>query len=325
VRFTDFTRSERIVNLLYSLQQRPGVQCSELAALFDRSQRTIQRDLQKLRRMGFTIRSSRGPAGGFAARGGYHLKPLTFTGPEAMALFIAARVLLEEEEGFPYRAGLQGALEKIAGVVNEKEQDFLAGLEPNISLLVTRLRNYAPWWKTFQTINDAILNKNRLTMVYSSYASQCVSRRAVDPYHVLFREGFWYLVGYCHTRRETRIFRIDRIKDISPGGEKFDPPGDFSVRDYLGKSWRIGKGGDVAVAVRFYPPESRLVAEGKWHPTQRLEELPGGEIIFRAEVEGTWEVKKWILGWGSAAEVLEPPELREEIRRELEEMAGRYR
>ncbi|MCL6477226.1 MAG: transcriptional regulator [Peptococcaceae bacterium] len=307
------------------IQQRPGVQCNELAALFDRSTRTIQRDLEQLRKLGFTIRSSRGPAGGFAARGGYHLKPLTFTGPEALALFIAARVLLEEEEeGFPYRSALQAALEKIAGVVNEKDEDFLSGLEPNISLLVTKLRNYAPWGKTFRIINEAILNHDRLTMVYSSYASQCIARRTVDPYHVLFREGFWYLIGYCHTRRETRIFRIDRIKDISPDGEKFDPPGNFSVREYLGKSWRIGKGEDVEVAVKFYPPESRLIAEGAWHPTQRLEQLPGGEVIFRAEVEGTWEVKKWILGWGSSAEVLSPPELRDEIRRELAEMAGRY-
>jgi predicted DNA-binding transcriptional regulator YafY len=323
VRLTDLKRSERILNLLYCVQQRPGVQSSELAALFGRSLRTIQRDLEQLRRIGFSIKSSRGPAGGFAARGGYNLKPLTFTGPEALALFIAARVLLDGG-GFPYRSGLQSALEKIAGVVNEKEEGFLTSLETNISLMVTGLRDYAPWGRTFGVINEAVLKSSRVEIVYNSYASQCVSRRTVDPYHVLFREGFWYLIGYCHTRKETRIFRVDRINSIELNGEKFEFPVDFSIRDYLGKSWRIGKGEDVEVAVRFYPPESRLVSEGLWHPTQRLEELPGGGVIFRAEVEGTWEVKKWILGWGSAAEVLEPPELREEIRQELKEMAGRY-
>ncbi|MFZ5631593.1 MAG: helix-turn-helix transcriptional regulator [Bacillota bacterium] len=66
---TDLRRSERVLNLLYMIQQRPGVQCNELAALFDRSPRTIQRDLKQLRKLGFAIRSSRGPAGGFAARG----------------------------------------------------------------------------------------------------------------------------------------------------------------------------------------------------------------------------------------------------------------
>lgn len=193
-----------------------------------------------------------------------------------------------------------------------------------MSLMVTSLRNYSPWGKSFRIINNAILNNSRVTMVYSSYASQSVSERKVDPYHVLFREGFWYLIGHCHTRRETRIFRIDRISDISLAGENFDIPKDFSIRDYLGKSWRIGKGDEIEVAVKFHQPVSRLISEGAWHPTQRLEHLPGGEVIFRAEVEGTWEIKKWILGWGSSAEVLAPPELRDEIRRELREMAGRY-
>lgn len=321
--FTDLRKSERIINLLYMIQRRPGIQCSELASFFGTSRRTIQRDLEQLRRIGFSINSSRGAAGGFATRGGYHLKSLTFTGPEALSLIVAARVLLEQE-GFPYRDSLQSAMEKISGVVSQKDNYFLDSLEPNISLMVTGLRDYEPWGETFNVINDAILNNSRLAMVYQSYNSQYTSERLVDPYHVLFRDGFWYLVGYCHTRKETRIFRIDRIAGISPNGEKFSPPEDFSIREYLGKSWRIGKGVAVELAVKFHPPVSRLISEGQWHPTQRLEHLPDGVVIFRAEVEGAWEVKKWILGWGPAAEVLEPPELRDEIRRDLGEMAGRY-
>lgn len=321
---TDLKRSERIINLLYFIQQRPGVQCNELANLFGASRRTIQRDLHQLRKLGFSIDSSRGQAGGFISRGGYYLKPLTFTGPEALALFVAARVLLEQE-GFPYRADLQSALDKVARVVSPKDENLFWGLEQNISLLVSGLRNYGPWGKTFKSLNDAILNKRRLTIVYSSYSSQCVSERQVDPYHILFRDGFWYLVGYCHTRKETRIFRIDRINDSSFTEEKFDSPKDFNIQDYLGKSWRIGKGEDIEVAIKFYPPICRLIREGIWHPSQRLDELPGGEVIFRATVEGNWEVKKWILSWGAAAEVLEPEELRKEIKWELAEMVDKYK
>ncbi|MHB8170816.1 MAG: helix-turn-helix transcriptional regulator [Thermincolia bacterium] len=319
----DLARTERLLNLLYTIQKQPGIQAKELAKVFGRSTRTIQRDILNLRKLGFDLASSTGAAGGFVSRGAYYLKPLTFSGTEAMALFVASRVLLEQK-GFPYRDDLQAALDKIANVVKENDEGFFRSLEPKISLLVKQLKDYYPWGDVFVDINQAILGLYTLCLTYDSYSGGTVTERLVDPYHMMFREGCWYMVGYCHTRQEARIFRVDRIRGLTRTNRKFVLPEDFSFQEYVENSWQLGKGEPVLVKVQFDSPVSRLIRESTWHYTQEIQELPGDRLIFSARVEGTWEIKKWILGWGSAAVCLEPRELRDEIAGELREMVDRY-
>lgn len=319
----DLARTERLLNLLYTLRTHPGIQAKELGKLYNRCTRTIERDITALRRLGFAIDSSPGAAGGFISRGAFFLKPLTFSGTEALALFVASQVLLEQK-GFPYRDDLQSALDKISKVVCEDDEGFFRELEPRTSILVQQLKDYLPYNQVFVEINQAILEKRTLRVRYDSYSSQKISDRLLDPYHMIFRGGCWYVVGHCHTRKEIRIFRVDRIVGLELTSQKFEADQDFSVREYLQDSWQLGKGRPVLVKVQFEPPVSRLIRENTWHRTQKIEELPGDRIIFSVRVEGTWEVKKWILGWGRAAICMEPQELREEIAAELAELAGIY-
>jgi len=141
---------------------------------------------------------------------------------------------------------------------------------------------------------------------------------------MLFREGFWYLVGYCHLREEIRIFRVDRIKKLEIKNTKFQVAREFSLEDFFKNSWNLGKGDSIIVKVHFNPPVSRLIRENIWHQTQKIEEIEGDSLILTVCVEGTWEIKKWILSWGVGAICLEPEELREEIKREIEKLVINY-
>ena len=320
----DLNHTERLLNLVYMIQKSPGIQAGELAKIFGRTTRTIQRDISNLRKAGFSIASSTGAAGGFRSRGSYYLKPLVFTGEEALAIFVASRVLLEQK-GFPFRDDLESALAKISQVIREKDKDFFKSLEPRTSIVVKQIKDYYPWGEVFTEINQAILDRAIIEITYDSYNSGTVSVRKVNPYHIMFREGCWYLIAYCHRREEIRIFRVDRIKDLRKTDKQFSSPEDFSLHEYFKKSWQMGKGEPVTVKVRFEPPVSRLIRENTWHPTQEIKELEGDSLIYTVQVEGTWEIKQRILGWGAAAECLEPEELREEIGREVWEMIGRYR
>ena len=78
------------------------------------------------------------------------------------------------------------------------------------------------------------------------------------------------------------------------------------------------------IKIKIYPPVSFLILESEWHPTQKIEQLDDDSLIFEVKVEGTWEIKKWIMGWGEYAVVLEPRELREEIEAELQNMVKNY-
>jgi len=75
--------------------------------------------------------------------------------------------------------------------------------------------------------------------------------------------------------------------------------------------------------VRFDAYQARWIRERVWHPTQKLQELPDGGVLFEAEANPQ-EIKRWVLGYGSHAEVLEPPLLREEVKKEIEKMYARY-
>lgn len=315
--------TERLLNLVYMIQNSPGIQAGELAKIFGRTTRTIQRDICNLRKAGFNITSSTGAAGGFASRGSYYLKPLVFTGAEALAIFVASRVLLEQN-GFPYTNDLKSALGKVSQVICEKDEQFFQSLEPRTSIVVKQIKDYYPWGKIFSQINQAILDQVTTEIKYDSYSSHTVSARRVNPYHMLFREGCWYLIGYCHLREEIRIFRIDRIRSLEIINTKFQVAREFSLEDFFRNSWNLGKGDPIIVKVRFNPPVSRLIRENIWHPTQKIEEIEGDSLILTVCVEGTWEIKKWILSWGVGAICQEPEELREEIRIEIEKLIISY-
>ncbi|KJR44584.1 Transcriptional regulator, DeoR family [Desulfosporosinus sp. I2] len=319
----DLKHTERLLNLVYMIQNSPGIQARELAKIFGRTTRTIQRDICNLRKAGFSITSSTGAAGGFASRGSYYLKPLVFTGAEALAVFVASRVLLEQN-GFPYTNDLKSALGKISQVICEKDEQFFQSLEPKTSVVIKQMKDYYPWEKIFSQINQAILDQVTVEINYDSYSSHTVSVRRVNPYHMLFREGCWYLIGFCQLRKEIRIFRIDRIRNLDILNTKFQIASEFCLEDFFKNSWYLGKGNPIIVKVRFNPPVSRLIRENIWHPTQKIEELEGDSLILTVCVEGTWEIKKWILSWGAGAVCLEPEELREEIRREVQELLAKY-
>jgi len=316
-------RTERLLNLICVIQKHPGIQAKELANIFGRTPRTIQRDICDLRKYGFFIDSSTGAAGGFRSRGSYFLKPLVLSGEEALAIFVASRVLLEQK-GFLFRTDLESALAKISQVIREKDKDFFKSLEPRTSVVVKHIKDYYPWGEVFAEINRAILDRVIIEITYDSYNSGTVSARKVNPYHIMFREGCWYLIAYCHRREEIRIFRVDRIENLRRTDKQFPSPEDFSLQEYFKSSWQMGKGEPVTVRVYFESPVSRLIRENTWHPTQEIEELEGGSLIYTVRVEGTFEIRQWILGWGAAAECLAPEGLREEIGRELGKMAEKY-
>ena len=319
----DLAHTERLLNLVYIIQKSPGIQAKDLAAIFGKTTRTIQRDISSLRKLGFSIDSSTGAAGGFASRGSYYLKPLVFSGAEALAIFVASRVLLEQN-GFPYINDLKLALEKISQVIREKDEAFFQSLEPKTSIIVQQIKDYYPWGNIFSQINQAIIDQVTVEITYDSYSSHVTSVRKVNPYHMLFREGCWYLIGYCHLRGEVRTFRIDRIQSLEVMDEKFLITEVFSLGDYFKNSWKMGKGEPITVKVCFNPPISRLIREKIWHQTQKIEEMEEDSLIFTVCIEGTYEIKKWILGWGSGAVCLEPEKLKEEIRLEILDLSTKY-
>jgi predicted DNA-binding transcriptional regulator YafY len=312
------------MNTIIILKAHPGIQVKSLAELFNTSIRTIYRDFNSLNFAGLPVYSSTGPHGGYYIHEHYFLPPLRFTGEEAASLFLAGNFLLQQK-GFPYQKDICLALLKIESLLEKENKKYINKVKDSISFNIQKLKDYEDYNEIFTLLNEAILKKKQVHLQYYTISRDKLTNRTINPYHLMFRQGAWYFIAFCHWRKKTKIFRVDRIKEITISNDTFETPSDFSLSAYMGKSWQVVRGKDQAIKVKIYPPISRWVKEEIRHPTQKIEELSDGSVIFSAEISGLIEVKKWILGMGSSAQVLTPQSLRKEIEEEIAGMERRYR
>ena len=167
--------------------------------------------------------------------------------------------------------------------------------------------------------------KHQVEMVYYSAKSDETTTRIVDPYHLHNIRGDWYLIAYCHKREEVRDFLVSRIRQLKILPSDFRIKPGFSLKEYQDRGFLAERGKEsVDIVIRFDDYEARWIKERQWHLSQQIEELPSGEIILRLKVGGLQEVKRWIMGYGPHAEVLQPENLRAQFKDEVEKMRKIY-
>jgi predicted DNA-binding transcriptional regulator YafY len=104
---------------------------------------------------------------------------------------------------------------------------------------------------------------------------------------------------------------------------RFATRSDFNARDYLKNAWGLVQGEIVPVKVIFSQAAGRYIRDRLWHPSQKFTELADGRFQMSLRVADTLEVRRWILGYGSDAEVVEPWALREGLRQEVAALAAK--
>lgn len=286
------------------------------------SERTLKRDLYTLK-YEFDL-----PIGYDRRRGGYYLTekcnfpfpPLS--GGEVITLLIATN-LLHEFKGTPLEKELETLEKKLEVLFNDKISLNPQELEMALSVPISYIKIKTDIRDVFEKIFQAIREKKRVQIEYFSLSSGEKRERKVDPYHLYNFQGVWYFCGYCHLRNEVRDFALDRIEKIETLQETFELPKDFNIKDYLSQAFRIFKGEKEKIRIKFDSYQARWIRERIWHESQKIEELENGEIIFEIEANPE-EIKRWILGYGSHAEVLEPISLREEIKKDLKVLLEFY-
>ena len=102
-------------------------------------------------------------------------------------------------------------------------------------------------------------------------------------------------------------------------------PADFDANTYLADSWGIMRSEDLTeVVLQFNPQVAALVRERTWHPSQTIDELADGGLLFTLRVSDPREMRPWIRSWGADVQVLEPVSLRDEMTEEARRLADLY-
>jgi predicted DNA-binding transcriptional regulator YafY len=159
-------------------------------------------------------------------------------------------------------------------------------------------------------IQKAIQEKRVIHIRYHGYQKDEVTERDVEPYQLFYSDGIWYLEGYCRMRKDIRDFRLSRIEKMVALKETF-------IKRRAGKS---GEQKKIAVKIRFTKRIARWVRERQHYGFQNEEDLPDG-VVMRYAVHDVSEITAWIQGWGAAAELLSPKELRNSLRQTAQKLA----
>ena len=306
------------------LLDRPnGVAVEDAAENLGCAVRTIWRDLRVLHDAGFPIYDDAGADG---RRSIWRLQedfqkrlPLQLTLSELVALIMSRELLVPA--GAALGPSVQSAFERIGSVLSKRSLALIEQMRDTIGVRASGAKLQAPAAEHLAAIQRALVDRQRLRLRYYSMSRDEITDRRVDPYHLTLHAGGFYLVAYCHLREAVRIFAVERVRDLEVLRGHFSRPEKFDVDQYLEGVWGIIRGDVVTVRVVFARGLARYIREHLWHPTQSFRELDGGRLEMSLRVADTLEVRRWILGFGSEAEVLAPASLREALRLEGEALA----
>jgi proteasome accessory factor B len=317
-------RAARLMRVAALLAAHPdGMHPRDIAERLGMSVRNVYRDLHALEdEVDVPTWSDNGRWGVLASA---FLPPLKLTLSEAMAIFLAARLMVRYAD--KYDPDLGSAFEKL-------EENLPPTLREHVARSLDILQRApldAGFIERVRLLTRAWADRRVVEIEYEGAAYEGrpgdVSRRTVRPWLIepSLQTHALYLIGWDEDRDAMRTFKIERIRSVSVTPRSFDRPEAASLEAELRKGWDIiADQPPVEVRLRFSPAVADRVLETRWHPEQQTERQPDGSLLWSTTVSGTIEIRLWILEWGDDVEVLGPPELRADVAARLRRAAAKY-
>ena len=334
----------RVLAVLELLQTHGRMTGDELARRLEVHPRTARRYIEILQDLGIPVAGERGRYGAYRLRPGTKVPPLLFTEEEALALTLG--LLAARRLGLATEApAVEGALAKVERVLPPAVRERVDAVTATLVLDVgprpapnapSDVRPDAPSdarsggrsdapppppaGTVVTTLGEATRASRRVRLCYAGGAGR-TTERDFDPYGLVYRRGYWYATGYCHLRRERRLFRLDRIVTAALQETTFTPPADFDPVHEV----------QQALATMTFPGEWQVTvllettveaARARISPASgTLEATPPGQtpggVIFRASGPSLEGAAAYLAGLGFPLRVIDPPALRDALRRHV--------
>ncbi len=297
---------DRQLGILSILLQKESVTAPYLSEMFEVSRRTINRDIDDLCKAGIPIVTRQGKDGGISIIDGYKIDKTMLTKGEMLDIVAGLRSL-DSVNGTNRYGQL---MEKLS----IGSSDFFVG---NQSVLI----DLSSWYKDslapkIEMIRSAIEQHREMMFFY--YAPNGESQRIIEPYYLIFRWSSWYVWGWCKSREDYRLFKLNRMDKVHMSenyfSERIAPFPD--LRDE-----RIFPGGIKVKAVFEADCKWRLVEE---FGPNCFREQNDGTLLFQADYTDKENLITWLLSFRDKVELLEPKVIREELRQSILQMKKKY-
>ncbi|MBA2630633.1 MAG: WYL domain-containing protein, partial [Thermoleophilaceae bacterium] len=288
--------------------------------------RRFYADRSELESLGIQLKVDK-PAEGYYEAENYSLPPenfylpaIAFTDEELGALRMSLYLLDGE---FAYAEPLRLALQQLSW---GKPSPLDAPEQRSVALAVTAGGGGRELSQRLSKVETAIFRRKTILFDYYTIGRDAQEKRKVDPYHLLFRGGQFYLIGHSHERDDVRVFRVSRIRGkvgySSKAEHDFNRPEDFDPRTYATRTdWQLSD--PVGRAGIWLSDRIDWLAQRHFGHAGVVTEEDGGSV-FATDYSESRQLISWILGLGDQARVIEPDELAAEARERLELVVERH-
>jgi proteasome accessory factor BC len=268
------------------------------------------------------------PADGAAEQENYSLRPENFHLPaiafteEELAALQTSLSLLDGE--FAYAEPLRLALQQITW---GRPSPLRAPEQRSVALGITASAGGHELSARLAKVETAIFRNKTILFEYYTMERDVTEARRLDPYHLLFQGGQFYLLGYSHEREAVRVFRLSRIRGkvsyATKAEHDFRRPADFDPRAYANRAdWQLGEERGVAEILI----TERIAWQIERHFGRYGEIVPadGGAVLFRTAYSNPRGLISWVFGLGVNARLQGPEELTSELSRRLKLLKERH-
>ncbi len=289
-------KNDRLFQIMYILLERQSVTAPELAQLLEISVRTVYRDIEALSMAGVPVFTSQGKGGGISIMEGYTFDKALLTDDDQNQILFAIQSLKAAEQN------VDGLLKKLGAAF---QKDGANWIEVDFSRWGMRRTDN----RKFELLKKAILEKSILRIAYCG-TSGALSEREVKPIKLIFKAKNWYLQAFCLQAEDFRLFKVNRIVELSltdikfgevftdlPSADVEPMPPPFSA---------------VPVKLRF-PPNMAFRVYDEFDRAG-IEAQPDGSLHVSAEFPLDSWVLSYILSFGTEVEILEPTYLKTQLR-----------
>ncbi len=277
------------------------------------------KDKGALEKLGFSFRYDRAEKRFIIDRDPYiPIYDLTLT--ETFALVMAVRQLSATGD-FILTYDALNAIRKIASNSPQDQREFLRSCLDDVVLK----EGFGCESKVLSDLQNAVKEGRRISIVYDLYSEGGLKEYTLDPCQLYFKRRALYLDAYVPEEKGYRVYRVNRIRRVTPHPVTVPRRGDYNFAQRHRNSFSTFVGDTVEkVTVRFTKRIAPYIRESCWHGSQKITPQRDGGILFEVEVSEPKEVGWWVLQWGAEAEVLKPESLRRYITDAAKDLVNLY-
>ena len=297
----------RLFEIVYILLDKKNITARELAERFEVSVRTILRDIDALSSVGIPVYTTQGKGGGIFIPETFILNKTAVTEKEKEEILFALQTLRAAE--YPE---IESTLSRMKSFFNKNEADW-------IEVDFSRWGNSGNDKVKFEILKNAIIRKEAVTIRYISAQGQ-VSEREVYPLKLIFKSRAWYLLGFCLSKKASRLFRVNRILELKLAGENFAGK---KIQDMAVEPGETAPPEMVSLTLHFAPQAAYRLYDEFWpeHITQKKD----GSFTVKVQMpDDTW-LYSFLLSFGPALEGIKPESVKTALLEEIKKMEKMYK